>query len=136
VTPREGSRTTTCTPAQARTRRDQARSFIDVADVVLAEPATQNETHVAAALAVLAAIAATDAICGRALGRYSRGQDHTQAIQLLKTLDLPDPTLPEKLRRILAAKDNVHYSPALVSKTEARRLVRLAHTIVDAAFTL
>jgi hypothetical protein len=40
--------------------------------MVLSEPATQAETHVAAALAVLAAIAATDAICGLQLGRVAK----------------------------------------------------------------
>jgi hypothetical protein len=88
---------------------------------------------VAAALAVLAAIAATDAICGLRLGRYSRGQDHDNAAALLDTVDLPDHTLPTKLRRVLASKDNVHYSPRLISKTDARALVRQARVLVDAA---
>lgn len=129
-------RTTACTPAQARARLEQARAFIDVADLVLDEPATQPETHVAAALAVLAAIAASDAICGLRLGRYTRGQDHTQAVTLLESVDLPDPSLPAKLRRVLAAKDTAHYSPALMSKTDARNLVRTARSLVDMASTL
>jgi hypothetical protein len=79
--------------------------------MVLSEPATQTHSHVAAALAALAAIAATDAICGLRLGRYSRGQDHDEAAALLETVDLPDHTLPTKLRRVLASKDNVHYPP-------------------------
>jgi hypothetical protein len=62
-------RTTPCTPEQAKARLSQAQAFIDVADLVLDEPSTRPETHVAAALAVLAAIAASDAICGlRAAG--------------------------------------------------------------------
>lgn len=101
--------------------------------MVLSEPATQTDPHVAAALAVLAAIAATDAICGLQLGHYSRGQDHDKAAILLETIDLPDHTLPTKLRRVLAAKDNVHYSPQLISKTDARALVRQARVLVDAA---
>jgi hypothetical protein len=133
MSPRGGSRTTDCTPAEARNRRAQARAFIDVAEMVLSEPATETETHVAAALAVLAAIAATDAICGLRLGRYSRGQDHSQAAALLETVDLPDPTLPRKLRRVLASKDNVHYSPKLISKSDAQTLVREARTLVDSA---
>ena len=103
---------TPCPPAQAHGRRGQARAFLDVADIVLSEPATQTETHVAAALAVLAAIAAADAICGLHLGRYSRGQDHDQAVALLETIDLDDRTLVAELRRVLASKDSVHYSRA------------------------
>jgi hypothetical protein len=98
--------------------------------MVLSEPADQTHSHVATALA---AIAATDAICGLRLGRYSRSQDHDTAAALLDTVDLPDQTLPTKLRRVLASKDNVHYSPRLISKTDARALVRQARALVDAA---
>jgi len=132
MSPRGSSRVVSCTPAQARARREQAKAFIDVAEMVLSEPATQTDPHVAAALAVLAAIAATDAICGLRLGRYSRGQDHDTAAALLEAVDLPDHTLPTKLRRVLATKDNVHYSPRLISKTEAQALVRQARVLVDA----
>ena len=133
MSPRGSSRVTSCTPAEARGRREQAKAFIDVAEMVLSEPATQTHSHVAAALAVLAAIAATDAICGLQLGRYSRGQDHDSAAGLLDTVDLPDSTLPAKLRRVVASKDNVQYSPRLISKTDARALVRQARALVDAA---
>jgi hypothetical protein len=57
---------------------------------------------VAAALAVLAAIAAADALCSLKLHRYSRGQDHAQAVALLETVDVDDPSLPGKMRRIFA----------------------------------
>jgi len=127
------TRVTTCTRDQARTRRAQARAFLDVADLVLDEPAAQTDTHVAGALAVLAAIAAADAICGLRLGHYSRGQDHQQAVDLLETVDLDEPGLPAKLRQILSYKDAVHYSPRLLSQTDAQTLVRQAQALVEAA---
>ena len=133
MSPRGSSRVGSCTPAEARARRKQAKAFIDVAEMVLSEPAPQTHSHVAAALAVLAAIAATDAICGLRLGHYSRGQDHDNAAALLETVDLPDHTLPTKLRRVLASKDNVRSSPRLISKTDAQALVRQARVLVDAA---
>jgi len=133
VSPRASSRTTTCTPEQARNRRQQARAFIDIAQTILQEPATEADAHVAAANAVLAAIAAADAICGLRLGCYSRGQDHNQAAALLETVDLPDTTLATKLRRVLASKDNVHYSPRLISKSDAQGIVRQASALVEAA---
>lgn len=129
-------RTTPCTPEQAKARLAQARAFIDVADLVLDEPSTRPETHVAAALAVLAAIAASDAICGLRLGRYARGQDHAQAVALLESVDLPGPSVAAKLRRVLAAKDNAHYSPVLMSRADAQALVATARVIVDAASRL
>jgi hypothetical protein len=122
-----------CTPAEARERRDQARAFIDVAEMVLTESASRHEAHVAAALAVLAAIAAADAICGLTLHRYSRGQDHAQAAKLLEKVSLDDTTLPAKLSRILSSKDSVHYSPQLVTNKDARNLVRQARALVVAA---
>ena len=115
---------TECTPAEARDRRDQARAFIDVAEMVLTESASRHEAQVAAALAVLSAIAAADAICGLTLHRYSRGQDHAQAVKLLEKVSLDDTTLPAKLRRVLASKDAVHYSPQLVTARDARNLLR------------
>ncbi len=130
---RSKGRTTPCTPAEAGIRRQQAREFLNVADLVLTERAPRAEAHVAAALAVLGAIAATDAICGLRLGSWSRGQDHNQAVTLLETVDLEDPTLPKKLRQVLSSKDAVHYSPRLVSTAEARRLLGLARSLVDAA---
>jgi hypothetical protein len=133
VSPRPKGRVTDCTPEQARARRAQARAFLDVAEMVLEEPAAQAETHVAAALAVLAAIAATDGICGLRLGRYSRGQDHDQAVELLESVDVGDRSLPVKLRRVLAAKDAVHYSPRLIAKGDAQSLVRNAAALVEAA---
>jgi hypothetical protein len=119
---RRTARVIDCTPAEARGRRDQARAYLDVADTVLVESASRYEAQVAAALAVLAAIAAADAICGLKLHQYSRGQDHAQAVKLLEAVDLEDTSLPGKLCRILASKDSVHYSPHLVSATEATSL--------------
>jgi hypothetical protein len=127
------ARVTDCTPAEARGRRDQAHAYLDVAETVLAESASQYNAQVAAALAVLAAIAASDAICGLKLHQYSRGQDHAQAVKLLEAVDLEDTSLPGKLRRVLASKDAVHYSPHLVSDTDARKLVRQARALLAAA---
>jgi len=37
-------------------------------------------------------------------------------VALLETVDLPDHTLPTKLRRVLGSKDNVHYSRLTTSQ--------------------
>ena len=54
-------------------------------------------------------------------------------MKLLETVALDDPTLPAKLRRLLAFKDDVHYSPNLVSYADARTLVRQARALASAA---
>ena len=106
-----------------------------MADIIASERATESEVHVAAALAVLAAIAAADAICGLRLGRWSRSQNHQDAADLLAEVEL-DPALVTRFRRLLAAKDSVHYSPRLVSRSNATTLVRQARTLVEFAETL
>ncbi|MBM6404828.1 hypothetical protein JQN72_11305 [Phycicoccus sp. CSK15P-2] len=131
MTPRRPTRVVTCTPKEGRARRDQAQALLDVAELVLGEE--RREAHVAAALAVLAGIAATDAICGLSLGRWSRGQDHAQAVNLLGEVALRDTTLPTKLRRLLAEKDAAHYSPSLITVEKARAMVRRATALLAEA---
>ena len=75
-------------------------------------------------------IAATDAVCGLSLGKWSRGQDHSQAADLLSEVPLRDNTLPTKLRRLLADKDAAHYSPNLITVDEAKSMVRQAAALL------
>lgn len=134
MTPRHSGRVVVCTPAECRARRDQARAFLDVAELVLTED--RREAHLAGALAVLAGIAATDAISGLSLGKWSRGQDHALAVTLLGDVALRDTTLPIKLRRMLADKDAAHYSSTLVTVEKAKTMVRHAAALLAEADAL
>jgi len=134
MTPRHSGRVVVCTPAECRARRDQARAFLDVAELVLTED--RREAHLAGALAVLAGIAATDAISGLSLGKWSRGQDHALAVTLLGDVALRDTTLPIKLRRLLADKDAAHYSSTLVTVEKAKTMVRHAAALLAEADAL
>ena len=131
MTPRSKSRVTACTRDEARARLNQARAFLDVAEIVLSEDA--HEAHVAAALAVLAGIAASDAICGQSLGQWSRGQDHSAAVELLATVAVKDKTVPSKLKSLLSTKDEVHYSPRLITVARAKSMVREATALLAEA---
>ena len=133
MTPRRSGRLVACTPGECRARRDQAHAFLEVAELVLTED--RREAHVSAALAVLAGIAAADAICGFSLGKWSRGQDHNQAVDLLGDVALRDTTLPTKLRRLLADKDAAHYSSALITVVKANSMVRQAAALLAEADT-
>jgi hypothetical protein len=133
MTPRHSGRVVACSPSECHERREQARAFLEVAKVVLTED--RREAHVAAALAVLAGIAAADAICGLSLRKWSRGPDHKQAVALLSDVALRDSTLPSKLSRLLAAKDAAHYSPALIAVATARAMVRQADAMLTEAET-
>lgn len=125
------ARTRPCTAQECHTRRDQARAFLVVAEAVLTED--RRAAHVAAALAILAGIAAAEAVCGFTLGKWSRGQDHQQAVKLLSQVRLKDSTLPAKLLRLLSEKDAAHYSPNLVTVDSARALVRQATALLAEA---
>ena len=58
-----GRRTAGCTPADARSRLQQAEAFLETADLVLSDDTDTATPGVAAALAVPAGIAASDAAC-------------------------------------------------------------------------
>ena len=120
-----------CTSAEAHERLAQARTFLDVAGMVMSEE--PREAHVAAALAVLAGIAAADAICGLNLKKWSRGSDHLEAVALLNTVSGASGALANHLRRLLNQKNAMHYSPKLVTVDEAKIMLRHASALVDAA---
>jgi hypothetical protein len=109
MTPSTALRTQLCSEAQARTRLDHARKFMDVATLVSDEPGDLEYASVAAALAVLAGIAAADAACCKALGRRSRGPDHRLAADLLEQVVPNGRTAAAALRRLLSLRDQAHY---------------------------
>jgi hypothetical protein len=89
--------------------------------------------NVAAGNAVLAGIAAADAICCLRLGKRHRGQDHHAATDLLHTVRPDGRTLATALATVLAAKDPSHYGETFVSNTRLKTTMRAATRLVDAA---
>lgn len=129
-------RTQECNRAQAIVRLDQARAFLEVAELVGAEDDELANDNVAAALAVLAGIAAADAACCSSLGRRSRGQDHRQAIQLVAQAGPDGKALSQALRRLLDLKDGAHYGMIYVGAAKAKAAIRNAKAIIDGAAKL
>lgn len=130
-------RTSDCTPADGRIRLDQARAFLEVAELVLDDSDDGLATpQVAASLAVLAGIAASDAVCCRRLGRRSRGQDHRQAIDLIASVHPDGPAMAKDLRRLLEIKDQSHYAASMVSAARADQAVQWARRLYDTAVRL
>jgi hypothetical protein len=128
------TRTAACTAADARTRLRQAQLYLEAAELVQSEDLAEAAT-VATGNAVLAAIAAADAICCHAAGARSRGQDHRQAIGLLQEVT-GDAALAKALREVLDLKDAGHYGLSNVSSANCTAVLRRARTLVDAAGTL
>lgn len=102
----KGPRTADCTPAQGRSRVQQAGAFVMAAELVLSDDTDTATPGVAAALAVLAGIAAADGVCCAKLRKRPRGQDHTEAINLLRTVVPYGEDMAKDLGRLLAAKDD------------------------------
>ena len=126
-------RTAPRTAAEARTRLRTARANLEVAGVVLEERARDEYLNVAAGLAVLAGIAASDAICGIRLGYLHRGEDHRGAEDLLRTATPDGGKLATVLGRLLSVKDAAHYGVPVVSARKASDARRWAARLVERA---
>ena len=134
---RAKSRMASCSKEDARSRFKRAESFLIVADLVLGERVETYEQEdginlsgVAAALAVLSGIAAADAACCYRLGTRSRGQDHAQAVDLVKQVIPHGEDLARDLDRMLVLKDNAHYGILGVSDVESRNAVGWARRMI------
>jgi hypothetical protein len=106
-------------------------------------PEDYDFNHVAAGLAVLAAIAASDALCCRFLGEMARGQNHRDAVDLLATVRFGTGDEKERSKRskllasslatVLDLKDVSHYGTTLLGAPQGRKLGRAATKLVKQA---
>ena len=128
-------RTAPCTPYEASKRAAIAQAYLESAEPVMAERAGVKEEHlsVAAGAAILAGIAASDAICGRRLGQIHRGDDHHGAVDLLKSAIPDGKSFSLKLARLLDMKDQAHYGIYFVSARKASDAVKAARFLVTRA---
>ncbi len=131
MTTRAGGRTQKCTKAEAHVRIEHARLYLNVAKTVL-NAETGNEATIATGNAVLAAIAAADAICCAAAGSRFRGPDHVGAAAHLEKVT-GDKRLGTLLRDVVNLKDVGHYGLANVVVSRARSAVRKAGELVAEA---
>lgn len=135
MSPRPSGRVAACDRTDAQLRLRHAESFLMVADLVLAQPDDPflALTSVAASLAVLAGIAASDAACCAALKQRARGQDHEQAIDLVKSVSPGGEQMARDLGRLLSLKDSVHYGVVIVPADRAASAVGWARRLVEHA---
>ena len=126
------SRTRPATPEDARVRFRAAGAYLDVADLVLDDDRAEMP-GVAAALAVLAGIAASDAICARRLREIHRGDNHRDAADLLQTATPDGRRLAMTFLRLVDVKDEAHYGLVVVAPRKARDTVRWARQLLDRA---
>jgi hypothetical protein len=127
------SRSVSCIPADGRSRTRAARAYLEVADLVLGERDREEYLNVAAGLAVLAGIAASDAICCARLRLRHRGDNHRDAADLLRQATPDGPELAKLLLRLLDLKDEAHYGVMVVASRKARDAVKWATQLVTRA---
>jgi hypothetical protein len=129
---RATGRTIPCTPVEARRRLEMARSALTIAEVA-ATGTAPGDTNTAVSNAVMAGIAAADAITGLALGERSRSQSHAAAVDLLARVAPDGRTLARDLQRLLTIKDDAQYSDRMLKPAQATTAIRQATTLVNAA---
>jgi hypothetical protein len=84
-------------------------TVLDVAMLIAVPEQDLEYANAAAALAVLAGVAASDAACCHALRLRSRGQDHRQAVQLVGQVEPGGKQAANALGRLMNLKDQAHY---------------------------
>lgn len=122
-------------PAQAQERAGLAREHMQIALERLAMcrsgPERSPEAQAAAANAVLAGIAASDALCGQALGERAADQDHRTATTLLERVQPNGAQLASKLGRLLSDKTILQYG-TYCARAVAAKACRDAQVLVAA----
>ena len=115
-------------------RAGHARAFIAAADLVQdlgADAGIESRSNLIGSLAVLAGIPAADAICGSALGECAYGENHLDAVALLKRATPPGDSSSTRLKRLLDAKTTTQYSPLLLGARRASDLLTAARRLVE-----
>jgi hypothetical protein len=133
MSPRRSAHTQACSDADATTRLRHARKFFEVAELVAGEGDEIAYASQAAALAVLAGIAASDAACCKSLGRRSRGQDHRTATTLVEQVTPGGKRAAQSLNRLLSLKDEAQYGLFDVGGQDLKSALRQASELVQFA---
>ncbi len=130
---RRSGRTQRCAEGDARNRLRHARKFAEVAELTAGQGEEIEYASVAASLAVLAGIAASDAACCKALGRRARGQDHREAAALLANVEPGGKEAAAALGRLLSLKDEAQYGLLDIGGNDLKTALRQAGGLVEFA---
>lgn len=121
---------------ESRARARLARQFLEVAGLADAFSEELNDSgtsNAVASLAVLSGIAASDAICGVALGIRASGDSHADAVALLKSVRPGGASYAKDLQRLLNAKSTVQYGADLTSGKLAADCLKWADRLLAGA---
>jgi hypothetical protein len=112
-------------PGEGRGRRQVAEKYLEVASLIDSEDGTA--INVCVGVAVLAGIAAADAICAAALGERYSGPDHEAAVDVLSRVDSK---LGKQLRDLVTLKTTSHYGFGLLTPSQRKSALRSATALV------
>jgi len=118
-----------CDAGEARRRREVAEKYLEAGELMAEEPEAAAG-NVVVGIAVLAGIAAGDAICCVRLGERYRGTDHSEAVRLLARTDRD---LSDELAKLVRLKPTSHYGFSFVTEDNRRQALRAASKLVRRA---
>jgi hypothetical protein len=118
-----------------RQRLRSAESYLDLArtGAALASDSDPYRWSSQATNDVHAGIAAADAICCVTLGEHAQGDDHRQAVDLLRRVTPDGAELANALSALLGVKTLAGYGSSPVPEERATRASRSADRLVTAA---
>ncbi|MEJ1089248.1 hypothetical protein WDU99_13075 [Microbacterium sp. Mu-80] len=111
-----------------RARLHIGKKYLEVADLLAGE--TGEAINVCVGVAVLAGIAAADAICAVALGERYSGPDHKGAVTLLTRVDHD---LGRRLSRLIGLKSESQYGAGLLTAHDRTVSLREATALIEEA---
>lgn len=118
-------------------RRRKAIQFLTAAEEIMdlaGDAADIGDAYVT--LCVHAGIAAADTLCAHHLRRYTSGDNHNEAVALLRRVQPDGPALAGDLAQLLGLKTKAGYTHRPVSAQERLQAGRRAGALVDAARAL
>ncbi|MFZ2501737.1 MAG: hypothetical protein WAW88_03550 [Nocardioides sp.] len=116
-------------PTDARNRRIIAARYLEVAELAATEEGP-GANNVVVGIAVLAGIAASDAVCLAATGSRYAGEDHAEAARVLGRASRE---LGKELAKLVRLKPGAHYGSAFISTEDRTRALRAVVKLVEAA---
>ena len=127
-------KTRKCDQAEARGRLLKAEQFLESAETV--RELADDESDVGDAVVTMcvhAGIAAADVLCCIALGVHAQGEDHAEAVGLVRRVHPDGDEMSKALRMLLGMKTKAGYSSRSVNADDRKRALRAAERLVTAA---
>jgi hypothetical protein len=112
----------------------QSQKFADHAEF---EPDSKDGAarSVAVSNAVLAGIAAVEALCGKRLGRRSNSNDHSDALVLIRQVAEVRARAERLLQTLLSVKNKAQYESADPNAAETKKALRAMRQLIEVART-